>query len=133
MEACYEDTNSVSLRAPTDDDSTIRQKDCVMSVVDKVNKSKPKEVIQKESNEDDNENETNCSNVSSEIVNDDGKEELDNDSTIEENDAMSSVDSGANCSSPQENAGCGESDKECDSSSSYNIPDDLLNCPSSSP
>jgi hypothetical protein len=89
MEACNEDTNSVSLLAPTDNDRTFGGKDCVMSVVDKVNKSKPKEVIRKKSIEDENKNETNCSNVSSEIFNDDGKEESDDDSTIEENDAMS--------------------------------------------
>jgi hypothetical protein len=119
-EACNEDTNSVSLLAPTDDDSTFGGKDCVMSTVDKVNKSKPTKVIHKESNEDENKNETNCSNVTSEFVNEDGKEESDNDTIIEENDTMSGVDSGVDHSKPH------ESDEECDSSSSYNIPDDKL-------
>jgi hypothetical protein len=120
MEACNEDTNSVSLLAPTDDDTSFGGKDCVMSVVDKVSKSKPTEVIHKESNEDENENETNCSNVTSEFVNDDGKEESDDDTTIEENDTMSGVDSGVDDSKLH------ESDKESSSSSSYNIPDDIL-------
>jgi hypothetical protein len=98
-----------------------------MSVIDKVSKSKPKEVIHKESIEDENKNETNGSNVTS--VNNDGKEESDDDSTIEEDVAMSGVDD----SKHHENAGDDESDKECDLSSSYNIPDDLKSCCSSSP